>query len=382
MAPPIDYDMLRLIWWALMGVLLIGFALTDGFDLGVASLLPFVAKDDAERRMVINSIGATWEGNQVWFILGGGAIFAAWPFVYAVSFSGFYLAMFLVLAALILRPVGFKYRSKRPDPAWRARWDWALFIGGFVPALVFGVAVGNVLTGIPFRLDSDLRSFYEGTLLGLFHPFSLVAGLLSVAMLVLHGASWLAIKIERGAVHDRAKVFGQVAAVAAILLFALGGVMVATTGMGFRLDHGVDPAGPSNPLMSGTVAAAGAWLDNYGRYPWMLIAPLLGFAGPALALLGIRSGREALAFGGSAIGTLGIISTVGLSMFPFILPSSIDPASSLTVWNASSSHVTLFIMLLVTLVFLPIVLLYTAWVYKVLFGRITMKDVGANPDFY
>jgi len=382
MAPPIDYEVLRLIWWLLMGVLLIGFTLTDGFDLGTAALLPFVAKTDAERRMVINSIGATWEGNQVWFILGGGAIFAAWPFVYAVSFSGFYLAMFLVLAALILRPVGFKYRSKKPDAAWRTRWDWALFVGGFVPALVFGVAVGNVLTGIPFRLDSDLRAFYEGSLLGLFHPFSLVAGLLSVAMIVLHGASWLAIKIEHGVVHDRARTYGQVAAAASIILFALGGVMIATMGYGFRLTHGADPLGPSNPLLSGTVAAPGAWLDNYGSHPWMLIAPILGFAGPLLAWIGIRKGHEALAFGGSSLGATGIIATVGLSMFPFILPSSIDPASSLTVWNASSSHVTLFIMLAVTIVFLPIVLLYTAWVYKVLFGRIAMADVETNPDYY
>ena len=197
-----DYEMLRLIWWALLGVLLIGFALTDGFDLGVAALLPFVAKTDAERRMVINTVGPTWEGNQVWFILGGGAIFAAWPFVYAASFSGFYLAMFVVLAALILRPVGFKYRSKRADPAWRARWDWALFVGGLVPALVFGVAVGNVLTGAPFRLDGDLRIFYEGSFLALFSPFALLSGLLSVAMLVLHGAAWLSIKVEQGAVQD------------------------------------------------------------------------------------------------------------------------------------------------------------------------------------
>jgi cytochrome d ubiquinol oxidase subunit II len=382
MAPPIDYETLRVIWWALMGVLLIGFALTDGFDLGVASLLPFVARTDEERRMVINSVGATWEGNQVWFILGGGAIFAAWPFVYAVSFSGFYLAMFLVLAALILRPVGFKYRSKRPEPTWRSRWDWALFVGGFVPALVFGVAVGNVLTGIPFRLDSDLRSFYDGSLLGLFHPFSLLAGLLSVAMLVLHGSAWLAIKIERGAVHDRAKRFGQIAGVLAILLFAAGGVMVATMNMGFRTEGVIDPMGPSNPHFSKLVAASGAWLANYGTHPWMLLAPVLGFLGPIVALIGIRAKREVLAFGGSSIATIGIISTVGLSMFPFILPSSIDPGSSLTVWNASSSHLTLFIMLLVTLVFLPIVLLYTAWVYKVLFGRISLRDVRTNPDFY
>ncbi len=382
MAPPLDYESLRLIWWGLMGILLIGFALTDGFDLGVASLLPFVAKTDEERRMVINSVGATWEGNQVWFILGGGAIFAAWPLVYAVSFSGFYLAMFLVLAALILRPVGFKYRSKRPDPAWRNRWDWALFVGGLVPALVFGVAVGNVLTGVPFRLDSNLRSFYEGSLLGLFHPFSLLAGLLSVAMLVLHGSAWLAIKIERGAVHDRAKTFGQIAAILSILLFAAGGVMVATMNMGFRTEGLVDPMGPSNPHFSALVAAPGAWLANYSAQPWMLVAPALGFLGPVMALIGIRSTREVLAFSGSSLATVGIISTVGLSMFPFILPSSIDPASSLTVWNASSSPLTLFIMLLVTIVFLPIVLLYTAWAYKIMFGRVTTQDVRTNPDFY
>jgi len=382
MVPPIDYETLRLIWWVLMGTLLIGFALTDGFDLGVTTLLPFVAKEDAERRLVINAISATWEGNQVWFILGGGAIFAAWPFVYAVSFSGFYLAMFLLLAALILRPVGFKYRSKRPDPAWRARWDWALFAGGFVPALVFGVAVGNVLGGLPFRLDGDLRAFYEGSLLGLFHPFALLSGLLSVAMVVLHGSCWLAIKIERGPVHDRATRFGQVAAVAAILLFALGGVIVATGGMGFRIAGPIDTAGPSNPHFTATVAAAGAWLDNYGAHPWMLIAPSLGFAGPLLALIGIRTRREILAFGGSAAGTLGIIATVGLSMFPFILPSAIDPGSSLTVWNASSSHLTLFVMLLVTVVLLPIVLIYTAWVYRILFGRVTLADVASNPDYY
>ncbi len=377
-----DYEMLRLIWWALLGVLLIGFALTDGFDLGVAALLPFVARSDAERRMVINSIGPTWEGNQVWFILGGGAIFAAWPFVYAVSLSGFYLAMFLVLAALILRPVGFKYRSKKPDPAWRTRWDWALFVGGLVPALVFGVAVGNVLLGAPFRLDSDLRAFYDGTLLGLFTPFTLLCGLLSVAMLVLHGAAWLSIKVEHGPVHDRARAFGTLAAIASILLFAVGFAFVAWGDIGYRIVGAVDPLGPSNPLRMTAEQAGGAWLNNYATYPWMMALPVLGFSGAALALVGIRSGREALAFAGSSLAATGIIATVGCAMFPFILPSSIDAHSSLTVWNASSTHKTLGIMLFVTIVFLPIVLAYTAWAYRVMFGRVTADAVRTNPDFY
>ncbi|QIG79405.1 cytochrome d ubiquinol oxidase subunit II [Stakelama tenebrarum] len=382
MSIPLDYETLRLIWWGLLGVLLIGFALTDGFDLGVTALLPFIARDDVERRLVINTISATWEGNQVWFILGGGAIFAAWPFVYAVSFSGFYLAMFLLLASLILRPVAFKYRSKHDDKGWRSRWDWALFVGGFVPALVFGVAVGNVLIGAPFRLDADLRSFYEGTLLGLFTPFALLTGLLSVAMLVLHGSGWLSMKVESGPVHDRARRWGQIAAVAAIALFALGGLYVAFGGLGYRITGVVDPNGPSNPFLTKTVAAPGAWLDNYGTYPWMLIAPVLGFLGPVLAFLGIRGGKDPLVFTGSSLATVGIISTVGLSMYPFILPSAIDPASSLTAFNASSSHGTLFTMLIVTVVFLPIVLLYTAWAYKVMFGRVTSEQVNNNPDYY
>ena len=379
---PLDYATLRLIWWGLLGVLLIGFALTDGFDLGVGALLPFVAKTDEERRAVINTIGATWEGNQVWFILGGGAIFAAWPFVYAVSFSGFYLAMFLVLSALILRPVAFKYRSKRPHGKWRTAWDWALFIGGFVPALVFGVAVGNVLLGAPFRLDGNLRSFYEGHLLGLFTPFSLICGLLSVAMLVLHGAAWLGLKAERGVIGDRARRFGTIAAVLSLVLFAAGGLYVAFGPLGFRIVGEVDPNGWSNPLRTAVEAAPGAWLDNYGRYPWMVIAPVLGFLGTAAALGGLWRRSEPLAFGGSSVGTLGIISTVGLSMFPFILPSSIDPQSSLTAWNASSSHVTLFIMLVVTIIFLPLILLYTSWVYKVLWGRSTTAALRTNPDLY
>jgi cytochrome d ubiquinol oxidase subunit II len=379
---PIDYPTLRVIWWGLMGVLLIGFALTDGFDLGVAALLPFVARNDGERRMVINTIGPTWEGNQVWFILGGGAIFAAWPFVYAVSFSGFYLAMFAVLASLILRPVGFKYRSKRPGKTWRTVWDWALFVGGFAPALVFGVAVGNVLQGLPFHLDGDLRTHYEGGFLGLFTPFTLLCGLLSVAMLVTHGAAWLGMKAERGAVADRALNIGTVAAVLASVLFGFGYVFVLLGHMGFRIEGAADLAGPSNPPATQSIAIAGGWLANFAAHPWMWTAPVLGFVGPWIAVTGLRLRRGWAAFGGSSLAVIGIISTVGLSMFPFILPSSIDPRSSLTVWNASSSQVTLFIMLCVTVVFLPIVLAYTAWAFKVMWGRSTVAALAVNPDLY
>ncbi|WP_022728597.1 cytochrome d ubiquinol oxidase subunit II [Fodinicurvata sediminis] len=370
----IDYETLRVIWWLLLGVLLIGFAVTDGFDLGVGALLPFVARSDVERRVAINTIGPVWEGNQVWLILGGGAIFAAWPQLYAVSFSGFYLAMFAILAALILRPVGFKYRSKLEDPTWRSSWDWALFIGGFVPALIFGVAVGNVLQGVPFRLDADLRIFYEGSFLALLNPFALLCGLLSVAMLVMHGAAWLVLKTS-GRVAERSLRFGSISAILTILLFALGGIALWLGVDGYRFVSAPEMTGPSNPLRSEVVRDGGAWFANYGEHPWTMLAPLFGFLGAFGALLAMRGGREVLTLLLSKLSIFGIISTVGLSMFPFILPSSIQPDASLTVWDSSSSHLTLFIMLVSTAIFLPLIALYTSWVYKVLWGKIDEEEI-------
>ena len=378
----IDFDTLRVIWWALLGVLLIGFALTDGFDMGVGALLPFVAKTDVERRVAINTIGPVWEGNQVWFILGGDAIFAAWPPLYAVSFSGFYLAMFVVLAAFIVRPVAFKYRSKRDSAAWRARWDWALFAGGAVPALLFGVAVGNVLLGVPFHLTQDLMPMYDGSFygkfLGLLRPFALLAGIVSLSMLLMHGAAWLSLKAE-GIVATRARRIGTIAGLVAAAGYALAGLWLAVGVDGFALAGEVVPNGPSNPLYS-EVTREASWLSAYGDRPWIIAAPLMGFIGIAMAVLGLRAGRELSTLLWSKLGITGIISSVGLTMFPFILPSTVDPNSSLTVWDASSSHLTLFIMLVVTAIFMPLILMYTAWVYKVLWGKVTEADVTANSD--
>ncbi|MBG0509474.1 cytochrome d ubiquinol oxidase subunit II [Agrobacterium sp. MOPV5] len=371
----IDYEILRVIWWLLLGVVLIGFAVTGGFDLGTGALLPFVAKTDIERRVVINSIGPVWEGNQVWLILGGGAIFAAWPPLYAVSFSGFYLAMFATLFALILRPVGFKYRSKRESAAWRTGWDWALFIGGFVPALIFGVAIGNVLQGVPFHLNDDLRIFYDGTtLFELLNPYAILCGLVSVAMLIMHGAAWLVLKTD-GPVAARARGFGSIAALATTVLFALGGVFLWLGVDGYRFTSEVVTDGPSNPLSKTVEVAGGVWFANYAAHPWMMLAPALGLVFPLVAFVLFRARREVLALLSSSLAIFGIIATVGLTMFPFILPSSVDPKSSLTVWDASSSHMTLFIMLVVALIFIPIIVAYTSWVYRVLWGKVDEKAI-------
>ena len=369
-----DYETLRLIWWALLGILLIGLAIMDGFDLGTAILLPFVGKSDLERRVVINTVGPVWEGNQVWLILGGGAIFAAWPPLYAAAFSGFYLAMFLVLAALILRPVGFKFRSKFVGPRWREMWDWALFVGGFVPALVFGVAFGNLFVGVPFGFDGDLRLHESITLFSLLNPFALLAGLVSVAMLTLHGATWLSLKAD-GAPGARARAVVPYAAAVFFVLFTVAGLWVSTLD-GFRITSAFAADGPSNPLLKTVARVAGGWWQNYTLHPLFWLAPLTAYLGALIAVAARK--RPLLAWVASALVPLGVIATAGLSLFPFLLASSSHPDMSLTVWDASSSKLTLEIMLGCVVIFLPIVLAYTGWAYRVMKGPVKGESIMSD----
>lgn len=369
-----DYETLRLIWWALLGILLIGLAVMDGFDYGAGILLPFVARTDIERRIVINSVGPTWEGNQVWLILGGGAIFAAWPPLYAAAFSGFYLAMFLLLASLIFRPVGFKYRSKFQSPRMRTLWDYALFAGGLVPALIFGVAFGNLFVGVPYGFDSDLRFHEEITLFSLLNPFALLCGLVSVAMHVLHGATWLSIKAE-GAPGARARAIIPWATLLFIALFVAAGAWVMQLD-GYKITSVIDPNGPSNPTLKTVAHVAGGWLANYHAYPLLWLAPAIAIAGSLLAVLTRR--LPVVAWISSALVPAGTISTAGFALFPFFLPSSTHPDQSLTVWDASSSQLTLEIMVVCVIIFLPIVLAYTAYTYYVMRGQVKADQINAD----
>lgn len=372
----LDYEVLRVIWWALVGVLLIGFAITDGFDMGVGALLPFVGRDDAERRVMINTIAPHWDGNQVWLITAGGAIFAAWPTVYATAFSGFYVAMVLTLMALYFRPVGFDYRSKIEDPRWRTTWDWCLFIGGAVPPIVFGVAFGNLLQGVPFSLDNFLRSSYEGNFLGLLNPLGLVAGIISLGMFLTQGAAWLMIKSD-GSVRIRAGKVAAVTSLLTVVLFAVAGYWVAhIQGYVITAFNGVGAV--SNPLHKTVALEAGAWLNNYKLYPWMMAAPALGLLMGVLTCLFASLARGALAFITSSLTMAGIILTAGFSMFPFIMPSSLNPAHSLTIWDATSSQNTLTVMLCAAVIFVPIVLGYTIWTYIKMFGRVDKQFIEAN----
>ncbi|MDI4663423.1 cytochrome d ubiquinol oxidase subunit II [Xanthobacter autotrophicus] len=374
----LDYETLRLVWWVLVGTLLIGFAIADGMDMGVGVLLPFLGKSDAERRVIINTVGPHWDGNQVWLITAGGAIFAAWPAVYAAAFSGFYLAMLVVLIALFFRPVGFDYRSKIADPRWRSAWDWGLFVGGLVPALIFGVAFGNILQGVPFHLDSFLKPHYGSTfiwaLFGLLNPFALLAGVVSVAMLTVHGAVWLQLRTE-DTIAARAKGVISWLAPTLAVLFALGGVWVYLAIDGYRIVSQPPLTALPNPLAKEVAREAGAWFAIYRNMPIAMLAPAIGLAAPLLTWALSRMNRPGFAYVTSAMTLTGIIGTAGLSMFPFIMPSSTDLTSSLTLWDAASSALTLKVMLGAVVIFLPIVLLYTLWCYRTMWGKVTVADI-------
>jgi len=369
-----DYFTLKIIWWLLVGALLIGFALLGGFDLGVGTLLPFVGKSDRQRRVLLNSVGPTWEGNQVWLITAGGALFAAWPLVYAAAFSGFYWAMLLVLFALFFRPLGFEYRSKIKDPHWRSAWDWGLFVGGFVPALIFGVAFGNLLQGVPFQYDEFMRPQYTGSFWGLLNPFALLAGIISLTMLVMHGAVYLQMRTEAD-INERAKKAVRIFGIVFMVAFAIAGLWQAYGVEGYRIVSSPDPGTAFSPLDKEVEAVAGAWMQNYAVCSWTLLAPILAFAGGILALVLSAVNRPGVAFIFSGSALAGVILTAGFAMYPFIIPSSTYPNGSLTIFDATSSHRTLNLMFIAVVVFLPIVLAYTSWVYRVMRGKITEEKI-------
>jgi cytochrome d ubiquinol oxidase subunit II len=370
----LDYETLRVLWWVLLGVLLICFAIIDGVDLGVAILLPLVAGTDTERRALINSMGPVWEGSQVWLVLGGGAAFVVWPALFATAFAGFYVVMFLVLVALILRPFGFRLRNKIEDPRWRSAWDWGLFVGGFVPALIFGVAVGNVLQGVPFHFDELHRPAHDGGFLGLLNPFALMTGLLAVVMLTMHGGIYLALKAE-GVLAQRASRIAAGAAIVLVVLFAVAGLWAGFGIDGYRIIEGAARYGPSNPLAKQVEVVPVEWLHNYITRPWALLGSALGLIAPIFAIGLLFLGMERAAFVASIAAVVGVVAAPGLAMFPFILPSSTQPDHSLTVWDSSSSQSTLLIMLVATSVLMPIVIACTTWAFRVRRGKVNEAEV-------
>lgn len=377
-----EYAILRVIWWVLVGVLLIGLMIMDGHDMGVGTLSPFVGKTDSERRAAINSVAPHWDGNQVWFITAGGAVFAAWPLVYAASFSMLYIAILAVLWTLFLRAPAFDYRSKIANPTWRSTWDWVLFVGSAVPPLLFGVAFGNVLLGIPFHYDDNMRLVSDASnpimgFLALLSPFAILCGLVAFSMTAAHGGVYLTLRTE-GAMQARARKAATLFSLIAIVCFAAGGFWVGHIN-GYVASN-LSPIAQSDPLAKSVQIVQGAWLNNYHEYVWFALAPILGFVGLILSIVFNTKGKSGVAFIFSGVGMAGIILTAGMSMFPFILPSSTDPRSSLTAWDATSSEHTLLLMLVAAIIFTPIILTYTSWVYKIMRGKLTTARIEENSN--
>ena len=372
-----DYEFLRFIWWLLVGVLLIGFTITDGFDMGVGALLKVIGRDDTERRILINAVAPHWDGNQVWLITAGGALFAAWPPVYATAFSGFYLAMMLTLAALFLRPIGFDYRSKLDNAKWRSNWDWALTAGSAIPPIIFGVAFGNLLLGVPFHFDELLRIYYTGSFWALLNPFALLVGVFSLLMFINQGACYLQMKTE-APLRQRAEAVSLISATLAAVLFIAAGVWLASAGMGYKVTSVIDGNAVNSAVTKTVEVSSGAWLSNYGSYPVLWIFPLLGIGAFLASALFSKMAKGWQAFVASSLAITGVIMTVGVSMFPFIMPSSSMPNHSLTMWDATSSELTLKIMFVVACIFVPIVLGYTIWCYWKMWGRLNRNTISSN----
>ncbi|MCX7099445.1 MAG: cytochrome d ubiquinol oxidase subunit II [Methylococcales bacterium] len=372
-----DYESLRLIWWALLVFMVCGFAVMDGFDLGIGFLLPFIGKSDDERRVLLNTIGPTWEGNQTWLITLGGIAFGAWSIVYATLFSGLYSGMLLLLFGLLLRPVGFDYRSKLSNPEWRAAWDWALFAGGAVPAVVLSLAAGNLMIGLPFYIDADLRSFYTGSFWGLFQPFALLTVVVGVALLALHGAVFLHWRTE-GVIAKRARVVIIWASVIFSLSFIAAGIWLAYGLDGYQVSSAIDTKGVNAVLAKTVNKSTGLWLANYSLYPYLLVAPVLALGGAGIIVLLTAKRHTGWAFLASCLVVIAVIITAAGSMFPFVMPSSTQATSSLTVWDASASHYTLKMLLFAAVILMPVVMAYTTWVYRVMRGKVTVADIQNN----
>jgi cytochrome d ubiquinol oxidase subunit II len=372
------YAVMQLIWWLLLGVLFMGLAVMVGMDMGVGAILRYVGRTDLERRVALNIIGPHWDGNQVWFILGGGAIFAAFPLIYATAFSGFYVVMLLLLWTMIMRPLGFEYRSQVAQAAWREAWDWVLVVSGAVPMIVFGAAFGNLFRGVPFHFEWNMTSFYTGSFLGLLNPFAILTGVLSLALAVMMG-SLTVMNGAEGGMRQRARALAQAAAAAAIALFAIGGFWVRAI-PGYRLTGDPGAGVPQTPLQQTVTTAPGAWLANFGAHPLLWLVPLAGFAGMIGAGLAARAGRSHLGWWLGALAWIGVIGTAGAALFPFMLPSSSAPSMSLTVWNSSSSETTLLWMAGFAAVFVPLILWYTGWAFWVMRGKVSAEKIARGDE--
>lgn len=382
----LDYETLKVIWWFLVGAVLVIYTVTAGFDFGVTLLLPFMnrkktfAENDVERRILLNTIAPTWDGNQTWIVFGGGAIFVVWPIVYASTFSGLYALMLFILWSFFFRPPGFDYRGKLHSAAWRKMWDWGLFISAFFPAMAFGIGMANLFLGLPISFDPiSMRSFYDGNFLQLLNPFGVLGGLASLFMILMHGTAYLN-RRTMGDLQAHIRHLHRTFCVVFLILVTLIGVMLVYHVNGYQLvSQSANPT--AHPFDMVIAQSKGGWFASFAQHPWKWIPVVLTYVGVLISLATLKRGRGYMAFAGSAIAIAGTIFTVGCNLFPFVIPSSVNPSQSLTVWNATSSQYTLTGMFYICLIFLVVIFAYKFWGYAHVWRAkhyLEEKDVQEN----
>ena len=364
----IEYSVLKILWWMIIGLVLILYGTTAGYDLGITTLIPFLKKE-SHKRLVLNISAPTWDGNQTWIVFAGGGLFVVWPIVYSLSFSGFYAAILMILWPFFLRPLGYDYRNKIDSPTWRRCWDWGLFISSFLPVFIFGVVFGNLLQGIPFHFDHYMMmEFYTGNFGGLMNPFGILCGLVSASMIIMHGASWVA-RRSRADLNTLARKIQFFFAWLTAILFIISGWWLMTRVSGYTLvDQAASPT--LHPFANVVTHHAHAWTDDYASSPWKYYPVVIAFCALFCTLLFNRLQRFVAAFWASVMSVAGIIATAGATLFPFLMPSSTNLNESLTVWNAVSSQYALNIMLYVCVVLMFIVLAYKIFAFKAAWGSV------------
>lgn len=377
-----EYEFLKVMWWLIVGAILMVYATTAGFDAGVTMYMPFL-RSEKDRRVVLNTSAPTWDGNLTWLVFAGGGLFVTWPVIYSLAFSGMYAALLLILFAFFLRPPGYEYRNKIDSAAWRNMWDWGLFISGMVPVFVFGVALGNCFLGFPYYFDPNTyRSYYTGNLFGLLNPYALLSGVVSVLMVLMHGSVYLQRRTE-GSLRQLAFRVHVIAAILLLIAFTIAGLLLMTKMIGYKL---ITAATTVYPLENVVHTGVGYWIQTYGQYPWKYLAPVVAYGGIFESLWAAYYGWYSTAFWASCFAVGGIIGTAGATLFPFLMPSYTHPAQSLTVWNAASSQYALNVMLYIGSILLIIILGYKIFAYNTIWGKkptLTAEDVEKDKhSFY
>ncbi len=368
----LHYMSLKIIWWLIINVLLIAFSVTGGTDIGANFLLPIVSRNDNDRRLILNSIGPTWEGNQVWLITIVAAMFAVWPPVFSTAFTVLFVPAMFVLFLLILRPPGFDYRGKIDSHHWRSIWDGCLFLSSLGLALTLGIVFGNLFLGLPFYFDEDLRAVFDANMLNLLSPMPILFGIVYLAMLTVQGGIFLQCKLE-GEIVKRIKTVIQIAGIVFLITFVASAILINLKTIGYKIVSMPDIETAFLPIKKLVIREKSAWIENYVNFPQLWTVPIV-------ALLAMRGAMKLSQHNHSRWGMLlssiciaCMLLSATLSLFPFLLPSSYVPNHSLTVWDSCSSYLTLSWILGVVVILLPIVLLYTTWVYRVMRGKVRLQ---------